>query len=299
MTDSKTQSFRALNKDGTDNINRSGLKYNWRDAYHLLLSMSWTRFFANTLGIYFSINLMFSLIYYTIGPDGFNGLLDRVGAKFYEECFFFSIQTFSTIGYGRVSPLSLPANIAVSIEAFFGMLSVAVMSGLLFARFSRPTAKIRFSQKALITDHRGQKSFIFRLANARLNQIAEATLSVTVLVNYIDQHGRLRLQHDLPLVRSRSLMFSASWTAVHVIDEKSPFFNKSIDDLRELDAEIIVSVIGHDGTFGDTIHARYSYMWNEIELNRQFVDILIRENGRIHVDIERISELKPIGTLAQ
>lgn len=283
---------RALNKDGTDNLDRTNLKFSTGDAYHLLLSVNWLKFFTSTILTYLIINFAFSIVYFTLGPEGFAGIVHTEGLNFFEECFFFSIQTFSTIGYGRVSPVGFAHNLTVSIEAFLGMLSIAVMSGLLFARFSKPTAKIRFSHNALITDHRGRRSLVFRLANARLNQIAEATLSVSMLVNYSDKNGTMRAQHDLTLLRNRSLIFAASWTAVHVIDESSPLNGKTLQDLKDWDAEIIVSMIGLDSTFSQTIHARHSYLWTEILEGKQFADILHRNQGRMRVDLEKISELR-------
>jgi inward rectifier potassium channel len=286
------KNFRSLNKNGTDNIDRSELRLNPKDLYHQLLSLKWIHFFLSALLAYLLINLLFSIIYFLLGPDGFQGILEKNGMKFFEECFFFSIQTFSTIGYGRVAPISFWHNTFVSIEAFFGMLSVAVMSGILFSRFSRPTSKIKFSEIALITEHRGKRSFIFRMANARLNQIAEATLSVAILINYKDENGQMRIQQDLPLIRNKSLIFSASWTAVHVIDENSPFYEKSLEDLKNLDAEIIVSISGVDSTFTQTIHARHSYIWSEIILDKQFVDIFNRSEKGIKILIDKISDVR-------
>ncbi len=288
----KMNTLRALNKDGSDNIDRSEIKFSWKDSYHRLLAMRWAPFFSFTVALYLIINLLFSLIYFLQGPDGLNGIIQASGLGFFEECFFFSIQTFSTIGYGRVSPVGFGHNLTVAIEAFLGMLSISVMSGILFARFSRPTSKIKFSEVALLTQHRGKKSFIFRMANTRLNQIVEASLSVSILLNHRDENGSMRVQSDLNLVRSKSLIFAASWTAAHIVDESSPLYGKTLKDLSDLDAEIIVSIIGLDNTFSQTIHARYSYTADDIVENKQFVDILNRNEGRYKIDLAHISDIR-------
>ncbi|MCB0369001.1 MAG: hypothetical protein KDD45_05990, partial [Bdellovibrionales bacterium] len=211
----------------------------------------------------------------------------------FQECYFFSVQTFSTIGYGRISPVGLIQNILVALEAFTGMLSIAIMSGLLFTKFSRPISKVKFSYKALITQHRGKRCLIFRMANSRLNQIVEATVSATILISTHTPEGQfLRVQHDLNLVRKRSLFFTLSWVVVHEIDERSPLFNKTIEDLIKEEAEIIISVIGYDETYGQMIHSRYSYIAEEIEFDKQFVDIITRKDGLLSISIDKISDLQ-------
>lgn len=281
---------RSLNKNGTDNINRKSLRKNVSDLYHSLMSMRWSDFFVLTICVYIVINLFFGTLYFLLGPQGLSGLVHTNGLDFFEECYFFSVQTFSTIGYGRVSPVGLVQNILVAIEAFTGMLSIAVMSGLLFTKFSRPISKVIFSEVALITSHRGQRCLVFRMANSRLNQIVEATVTVSILMSTKTPEGQyLRVQHDLNLIRSRSLFFTMSWLVAHIIDEKSPLFNKSTEDLDTVDAEIIVSVLGFDETYGQTIHARTSFVAQELVFDKQFVDIISRTDGLLNIDLDKIS----------
>ena len=285
--------YRALNRDGTDNIDRSHLRRGLDDIYHRLLAVGWIQFFVATLMVYLVINLIFGLAYFSLGSQGLEGVTAMEGWSFFNECFFFSVQTFSTIGYGRVSPVGIVHNILVSIEAFTGMLSIAVMSGLLFARFSRPKSKIRFSEVALITQFMGKTCFVFRMANARLNQIAEATVSLVLIKNiHNPEGGILRTQFDLKLRRNRSLFFAGSWLAWHEIDEQSPLFGMTAESLQELESEVFVSVMGHDETYSQTIVARDSYLWDEILWNRQFEDMVSRKEGRLFVDVSKISNLK-------
>ena len=284
---------RTLNRDGSDNINRRRIKRNVSDLYHSLMSSKWSTLFMITLAAYFSINLIFGLLYFILGPEGLSGLEYKSGWMFFEECYFFSVQTFSTIGYGRVSPVGIIHNVLVALEAFTGMLSIAVMSGLLFTKFSKPISKVKFSEVALITQHRGHKCLLFRMANARLNQIVEASVSVSILLSSTTPEGQaMRIQHDLPLMRSKSLFFTLSWMVAHIIDEKSPLFGKTLKELQDVDAEIIISVLGYDETYGQTIHARYSYIANEIIMDKQFVDIVSRVDGKLNIDLNSISTVK-------
>ncbi len=284
--------YRLLNRDGTDNIDRSDMVRGLDDLYHLLLSLRWSRFFLATICIYAVINFLFGIVYFILGPEAITGSSAPTTLQFFVNCFFFSVQTFSTIGYGVMAPAGLISNIMVAIEAFTGMLSIAVMSGILFARFSRPTARIKFSENALITQHRGKRSLVFRMANARLNLVAEATVSVVLLRAEQTPEGQsMRVQYDLPLVRNRSLFFAASWIVAHTIDESSPLWGLTVRDLQESNAEVFVSVTGFDETFSQTINARFSYLYDEILWSGQFSDMVSRREGKLSVDISKISQI--------
>jgi inward rectifier potassium channel len=287
--------YRALNRDGSDNIDRSQIRRGWDDLYHRLLAVSWIGFFAATVIAYLSINLIFAISFFALGAQGIEGVLVKEGFGFFTECFFFSVQTFSTIGYGRLAPVGLVQNILASVEAFTGMLSIAVMSGLLFARFSRPKSKISFSDVALITPFMGHNCLVFRMANTRLNQIAEAKVSV-VLMKVVDvpEGGTMRTQFDLNLHRDRSLFFAGSWLVYHKIDSTSPLYGMTDEELKNRDCEIFVSLMGHDETYAQTITARFSYLWDEIVWNRHFADMLSRKEGRLFIDVSKISKLKEI-----
>ena len=284
--------YRLLNRDGTDNIDRSQMMRGLDDLYHQLLSLRWSRFFLATVILYIAINFLFGLVYFLLGPESISGSAAPTTFHFFVNCFFFSVQTFSTIGYGVMAPAGIFSNIMVALEAFTGMLSIAVMSGILFARFARPTARIQFSDKALITQHRGHQSLVFRLANARLNLVAEATISVILLKAEVTPEGQsMRVQYDLPLIRNRSLFFAASWIVAHRIDGHSPLWNLSAKDLEADNAEIFISVTGFDETFSQTINARFSYLYDEIIWGGQFVDMVSRHEGKLRVDLRKISEI--------
>lgn len=289
------KTYRYLNKDGSTNILHKPKSRKLSDLYHQLLSMSNFRFFAIIVFMYFSINFLFALVYFGIGPSGLNGLkTNQYDIHLFTECFFFSIQTFSTIGYGQISPASFLDNIVVSIQALIGLLSVGLMSGLFYARFSRATARVAFSEVALITEHEGQKVLTFRMANSRMNQIIEAQISVMLAKDITTIEGnKIRKLTDLTLLRNKTPAFSLSWTVFHLIDEKSPLHKMTLEELRESHSEIFVIVSGHDDIFNQLIHSRFSYTADDIVLGKQFVDILKRnDDGKVTVEVENISSLK-------
>lgn len=289
----ETKFYRTFNKDGSDNIDKVGRSSPFKDLYHVLLSMRWPFFVLTLISCYLLINLFFASIYFKMGSLALRGL-STDSENFFLDCFFFSVQTLSTIGYGHVSPASLSANVIVAIEAFCGLLSVALMTGLFYARFSRPTAKIAFSEVAVIGNHLGKKSLLFRMANTRLNRIAEASVKVILLKDTLTPEGHFfRLQHDLKMLRSHSIVFAASWLVVHEIDSTSPLYNLSEQDMIDQNIEILIAVTGFDETFSQSIYARRSYISDEIKVDARFADIISRVKGRVRVDIESISKTLP------
>lgn len=269
------------------------------DLYHRLLSTTWPRFVLFLAFAYWVINFFFGCIYFIAGREGLTGLHSQSALQFFEECFFFSIQTFSTIGYGHISPIGLFDNTVVAVQALLGLISIGLMSGLFFSRFSRPTARVQFSEVALLTRHMGKKTLMFRMANARFNQIIEATVSVTLIMDTVTAEGsKWRQMQDLTLVRQRTALLTLSWTVLHVVDEKSPLYSLTLDDLRMKNAQIWVHFIGYDETFSQNIHARQSFTPDQLVFDRHFVDILHQDDDKdIFIDLARISELQPAPSL--
>ena len=286
--------YRFLNRDGTNNIIKPKTYGFFEDVYHRTMGLSWFQFFLILTVLYFAINFIFALLYFSIGVDGLTGVRSvSQNLNFLSECFFFSIQTFSTIGYGSVSPANLLTNTVVSFQALLGLLSVGLMSGLFFSRFSTPTARVAHSEVALITKHENQNVFMFRMANARMNQMIEASVTVMIAIDTTTPEGiTLRKLIDLPVLRSKTPAFALSWTVIHVIDDQSPLYKKSILDLENNNAEIFVLVSGHDESFHQLVFSRYSYTANEIVLDRQYKDMLIREGHMLRINIDDISKLK-------
>lgn len=286
---------RALNRDGSSNVIFKDRSHSSKDWYHDLLWVPWPKFLAALIMMFVSINLFFGLIYFGLGIDGFSTLNESSRMGVFWECFFFSVQTFSTIGYGHMAPIGFSQNVAVAIEAFLGMISVAVIAGLCFSRFSRPVARLIFSQNALITTYFGKQSLVFRLANERGNQIAEATLYCVVLKDMRDGQGRfLRKQFDLKLLRKRNIFFTGSWTVIHEIDEESPFWNVTAAQMKHLNLEVVISFSGHDTIYDSGVRGRWSYLFNEILFEHEFEDMVTRTGNKLMVDLKSISNVRPL-----
>lgn len=284
-----------MNPDGSLNIFRNQKQPFWTDISHGILSITWPKFFLFVGLIYIFVNFFFAVIYFALGHEGLQGIRHQDGLHFFTECFFFSVQTFSTIGYGQISPVGLGQNIVVAIQALTGMLSIGLISGLFFTRFLKPTSKVVYANKALITTYNGQPAFIFRMANSRQNQIVEASVKVSAIRDTeLKEGGRMRLLADMPLVRDRNSVFALSWTVIHIIDKDSPLYNLSPDAMRAANMEVFVNVTGYDETFSNTVHSRRSYVADEIEFNRFYEDMMFRKEGRTAVDLSKISLLKPV-----
>jgi inward rectifier potassium channel len=282
-------SWRLLNRDGTFNVARRGRRVVSHDSYHSLLSLNWQKFLLLLVFTYVVINTTFAILYVACGDGALSGISQEGFLKHFSDAFFFSVQTFSTIGYGKITPESIPANLLVTIEALTGLLSVALATGLIFARFSRPTARVLFSEVAVIDSHDATPSFIFRMANQRQNQIYEATVKVVMSISEMTKEGvRFRTFYDLKLERSMSPLFALTWTIVHPIEKDSPLFGKSKQDLIDAEVEILVTMTGLDETFSQTVHARFSYIPKEIRWNKKFADMLGRNDGLVTVDMSRM-----------
>lgn len=287
---------RLLNRDGTFNVEREGLRF-WESLsiYHAALTTSWPRFLGVLAGSYLGLNALFGFGYMLCGPDSLAGPVPTQVDGIFLRAFFFSVQTFATIGYGGVSPVGLAANLLVTFESLVGLLGFAIATGLLFARFSRPTGRIVFSRNAVIAPYRGITAFEFRITNARSNQLIE--LEAKVLYSRIE--GRpghtVRKYDQLKLERTRVVIFPLSWTIVHPIDEKSPLYGLTQADLAERDAEFLVMLAGTDETFAQVVHSRSSYKPEEIVFGAKFANMynpLTRE-GVVSIDIGKLHDIEP------
>ncbi len=271
---------------------RKGVSHsNWNDPYHLLLTIDWLRFIALTVTSYIVANTVFAFLYLAGGDSIKNA---RPGS--FLDAFFFSVQTMATIGYGAMYPQTDYANFLVSIEALVGLLGVAMATGLMFARFSRPTAKVLFSRVAVIAPHNGVPTLMLRVANERRNQILEAQIGLSLLRDEVTAEGQfMRRFYDLKLVRSQTRTFALSWMVMHHIDESSPLYGATSESLEEAETDIIVTLTGIDETVSQTVHARHYYMTEEILWNMRFVDIFTKKpDGRRVLDLNRFNEVTPV-----
>jgi inward rectifier potassium channel len=262
-------------------------KDGWRDAYHYLLTMPLIRFLGVLAAAYVSLNAVFGLAYLLVG--GVSGL--KPGD--YPGAFFFSVETMSTVGYGEMWPQSLGAHSVMVVESFVGLLNLAIATGLLFARFSRPTARVMFSDRAVVTDLNGTPTLMLRAANRRRNRIVEAEVTLNLLRDVTSLEGdSFRRFETLEALRARTPVFTLSWQIMHRIDEASPLFGETAQSLAARRAEIVVVVKGLDETFAQTIHARGSYTPDEIVWGAKLVDIFGRDAaGRPVIDFTHFHDI--------
>ncbi|HVZ77209.1 MAG TPA: ion channel [Gemmatimonadaceae bacterium] len=292
-------SKRLLNRDGSFNVERQGLpRFGSLSLYHDMLSMSWPKFLALLVCAYMATNFLFAWLYVLCGPNALAGVHPSDVEGRFAQAFFFSVHTLATIGYGNVTPVSLAANFVVTIESISGLLGFALATGVLFSRFARPTARVIFSNRAVVAPYRGGSGFMFRIINGRSNQLIE--LEVKVLFTRIEQKGgaTVRRYDQLTLERTRVVFFPLSWTIVHPIDEKSPLSGLTARDLQECEAEFLVMLSGIDETFSQQVHARSSYKADEVRFGERFVSMYnpLAADGSESVDVSRLheTELAPL-----
>ncbi|MDE2356198.1 MAG: ATP-sensitive inward rectifier potassium channel 10 [Alphaproteobacteria bacterium] len=260
----------------------------WSDAYHRLLTLPIGAFFAVMGAAFLAVNAVFAGLY-MLDPGG----VANARPGHYADYFFFSVQTLGSVGYGTLEPRDFYANALASLEVFTGILNLGVAAGLLFARISRPTARIVFSRQAVITRFDGHPALILRAANRRRNRVLEAEVSLLLVHDTVTAEGeRLRRFDELRPVRARSPLFFLTWQIMHVIDETSPLHGASAESLAARNAEILVSLRGLDETFVSTIHARITYPPDQIVWGRRLADILTDlPDGRRAVDMGRFHEI--------
>ena len=263
----------------------------WRDPYHLLLTIPWNGFLILIFIFYLAINILFSLAYW-VGGD----CIANAKPGSFLDVFFFSVQTIASIGYGAMYPKTTYANIIVTIEAIVGVMGIAVMTGLAFARFSRPTARVIFSRVAVIIPHEGVPTLMFRAANQRRNMILEAQMRVYLMRDEVTAEGQfLRRFHDLKLVRHQTPGFALSWLAMHIIDESSPLYGVSPEMLMQTNTTLVVSLSGIDETVAQVVHSRHNYGYDEILWNNRFVDIMHHTpDGDRYIDYQHFHDVLPL-----
>lgn len=259
------------------------------DLYHFLLVASWARVLGLVAAVYLGLNLAFACVY-TAGGDCI------ANASSFADRFFFSVQTFSTIGYGVMAPKTPFASVVVTLEAFVGLIMVAMATGLMFAKFSRPTARVLFSDKMVIAKRNGRPTLMLRMANERGNDVIEASFRVTVLKAEVTAEGEYnRRLFDLPLVRSDTPLFTVTFTAFHVIDDASPIRGETAASLCDGQVRFIVTVTGLDSTFATTIHARHVYEAHDVVFDVRFADVISNTpDGRMQIDFTKFHDVLPL-----
>ena len=257
------------------------------DLYHWLLTVPWIGFFGLLATAYGLFNVAFGLLYFLQ-----DGSIANAKPHSFADAFFFSVQTMATIGYGEMHPATLYANILVTIEVLLGMTGLALATGLIFARFSRPTARVMFSDVAVVNRYDGVPTLMFRAANRRRNRILEASVNLMLVRNELTAEGQvMRRFYDLAVARRHNPTFVLTWTVMHPIDETSPLLGSDAASLRDQEAEIIASISGLDESFAQTIYARKNYRADDIRWGWRLADIIGRApDGRLTVDYTRFHD---------
>jgi len=274
---------------GDTEVTKLGVpRYSRHDAFHLIMSLSWPRFFAGAVVVYLCANLVFATLY-ALGDHAVTN------AHTFADNFFFSVETLATVGYGNMNPATLYGHCVATLEIITGMLSMAVITSLVFARFSKPTARILFSKVAVITSYDGVPTLMLRVANQRQSYILEAQASVTLVRDEETSDGHsLRRFYDLKLERTRSPMFALTWQIMHRIDESSPLHGVTAQAIKDGDMRLAITLAGVDEIFAAGITARHTYMHENILFDQRFVDIF--EDGdhprHLYVDLARFHDVE-------
>ena len=288
---------RLLNRDGSFNVALEGLDpLSSLSLYHWLLRISWPQFLAFIAVTYISINGLFAVAFLLCGPDALQSSAGYFSNQPFFRAFFFSVDTFATIGYGNIVPAGVVPNVLVTIEALLNIVGVALATGVIFARFSRPSARVIYSRNAVVAPYRGVTALEFRIANARSSQLID--VQVQAILTKIERSGTstVRRFYELELERNRVVFFPLSWTIVHPITPASPMFGLTHSDLLEADAELLVLLIATDETLSQTVHSRSSYEADEIVWGAKFANMLMRSEteGIVGMNLSQIHDIERV-----
>lgn len=286
---------RLLNPDGSFNVRKIGIPGNIRDTYQWLIKMKWSRFFLLTFASIFTLNVFFAVAYVLIGNEHLVGDTEGDFLQNLSEAFFFSFQTFTTVGYGHIAPVGKLTNFIAVIESATGLMVFAIITGLLYGRFSRPSMRLLYSKNAIIAPYKDGWGLMFRTVNLRKSTLLEVEASVSMTIHRIENGQNKRKYFRLPLEIDYIEFFPASWTLVHPIDEKSPFNQLNIPNLEQEDIEIIVQLKAFDDTFSQKVHSRKSYLGSEIIVGARFKPAAtVDENGELVIPLEDFHDFEQV-----
>jgi len=287
----------VINKDGSINVKRTGLPFfSTSNNYHALITMSWSKFWAIVLSGYLTANLFFAFIYVSLGTDSLDGKSGTTYFDHFMDAFFFSAQTISTVGYGHISPIGMAANSVAAFESMMGLLAFALATGLLYGRFSRPSAKILYSDNVLVAPYRNNgRGLMFRLANLRRNILIDLEMEVVFGYNEEVNGKVIRKFFQLELERKYVSILTLNWTVVHPLDENSPLKDMTPEELETKQASLSVILKTFDDTFSQTVHSRTSYIYSDIVWGAKFKPVFHRdEDGQAILDLRKISEYEVV-----
>lgn len=288
---------RLINRDGSFNIRRDGVSLWSRiNIYHRLITCSWQRF-AMLIGLYFgSTNLLFAFIYEAIGIEYLSGSNLSTPWTRFMDAFFFSSQTLTTVGYGHIAPIGFLMSSSAAIESLIGVLTFALVTGLLYGRFSRPVARILYSNVAVISPYLDITAFMFRIVNERSNQLVDLSVEINLAITVKNNKGKMSRKYvRLALERHQVNFFPANWTLVHPITEDSPLFGLSLDELKEKNVEFLILIKATEDTFNQTVHSRTSYHVNDLVAGAKFASMtteVFDEKQTLILDISKLSTIE-------
>lgn len=297
-TSNYTEGGRLTNKDGSINVQKTGTPFWTRiSMYHSLLRMPRWRFFLIVFMFYTVTNVFFATLYILVGVEHLQGVLagNDLMSNF-QQAFFFSSQTLTTVGYGHISPVGLAANVVASLESFIGILSFALVTGLLYGRFTRPKAYLMFSENMLVAPHKGGRALMIRVASYKNNHITDAEAQATVGM-YVNENGlEVRKFFALPLEIKRINSLAISWTLVHMIDEESPFYLMTHEEMKAAKMEIIFILKGFDDHFSNIVQQGSSYHFTEIVYGAKFLPVFRRseDNTTTILELDKLNAYEPV-----
>lgn len=296
---SSNASGRFIDKNGIPNIKRTGLsnpldKYSW---YHTLLGLETWKFLSFLVLIYIVINILFALIYYSIGIQHLTGIDKSNIINEFTDVFFFSSQTFTTVGYGRIAPIGFMASLVATFEAFLGLLAFAIATGLFYGRFSRPRAFLKFSKIALVAPYEDVTALMFRLAPYKNNLLTDAQIILNAAIEGTDDEGNPKTNFftlETTLSKINSLVLN--WTIVHKIDENSPFFEFTKENFATTNIEIFAQIRAFDEVFSNTVVQRTSYVSSEIVFGGKFLPMYYPSEDKQStiLNLDKIDDYQPV-----
>lgn len=286
---------RIINPDGSFNVRRTGRRWQKLHVYQWLISISWPKFLGIVLGAYAILNLLFAWLYLLVGIENLTGAMLSTAWERFISAYFFSFQTFTTVGYGAMAPHGVMASALAAIEAFTGILTFALITGMFYGRFVKPVARILFSRNALIAPYQQGQSLQVRIVNQRANHLLEieaiAILMTVDKVSPILKRNFYLLNLEIPRINFLAL----TWTIVHALNEKSPLWQKTAAELAETESEILVQIKAYDESYGAHVHARYSYRAGEIVWGAKFQPAFaVDPDGQVVIELDKIHDYETV-----
>src|SRR3989338_6369241 len=280
----------VINKDGSLNIHRPRERGKmFSDLYHYFLSISWPKFFLILVLLFLVTNVFFAGLYFSAGPQALEGARQQNDFLRFVDCFFFSVQLLNA----PFTPVGIWINMLVTLQTYLGMLTLVIVTGLFYARFARPHARVIFSNNAIINKYNNKPCLVFRVANERLNKIVEARMTLMLTKNVTSPEGETsRKFYNMKLESDYSPLFALSWTIRHFIDENSPLYGMDESKIQEVQVAIFATLSGIDETFSQTITARSVFRYDEIVYNKRFKDILLWKDNKMHINLKGIHEME-------